>query len=86
MVSIHDLRFFNFAILDILGTFVLAYITYWLCGGKYINHLIGFEIFAIFIHWFLGIDTTLNYYLGISNKPTMFINNPPLLWLAHPVQ
>jgi len=87
MIGIHDVRLYNFALLDILGTFLLALISYYIpfiykYESRYWVHVIAWFLLAILIHYLLGINTTGNYYLGISDKPTKFVDNPKFLWIS----
>lgn len=68
--SIHDFRFFNFAIIDIAGTFLLGYIIYrykpfYHCSFSSI--MVILIVGAIITHYLLGIPTTLNNLLGLSD-------------------
>lgn len=76
--SIHDVRFFNFAIIDIIGTILISYIVYRYTRTKipFINLTILFFILGVFIHYIFNIDTMVNYLLGLSNKPKRYRNNP----------
>ena len=90
-MSIHDPRVLNFAILDILGTVLLAVITTSI--HRYYSHsltplpilLLGhfcvWMLIAILVHYLLRIPTTLNYYLGLSEKPIRFSSSPRLFQL-----
>ena len=76
--KIHDYRILNFAIIDILGTILIAYIFY-----KYkivklplFNTIIVFILFGILVHYTFSVDTTLNYYLCLSEKPKRFRESP----------
>ena len=75
--SIHDVRFLNFAILDILGTFLVIYVIYKykLIKVSFSTLLVLSLIFTIFIHIIFGVNTTLNYYLGLSDKPSRYKTN-----------
>lgn len=74
-MSIHDVRVFNFAVIDIVLTFIAVFVVY----KKFNKHrysllaisLLFFAI-AIIVHYLMGIDTTLNYFLGLSNKPVRY--------------
>lgn len=76
MIGIHDIRIFNFAIIDILGTILIAYIAYrYKIIPSFCVSLGLFLVFAIIIHYLLGIPTTLNHILGLSGKSKRSINN-----------
>lgn len=83
MKSIHDIRVFNFAIIDIIGTFIIAYILYHYQHKFYkFNSDISFPVIfgililaAIFIHYLLGIPTTLNNILHLSGPSQRSTNN-----------
>lgn len=70
--SIHDLRVFNFAIIDILGTFFIGYIIYrygWLrklCITSFPSIMVILLVVTIISHYLLGIPTTLNNIIGLS--------------------
>ena len=79
--TIHDLRIFNFAIIDIIGTFFIGYVIY---HYKLLQKLgiVSFPvimillfILAIIIHAVLKIPTTLNHLLGISGPSLRSTNN-----------
>lgn len=78
--SIHDIRFFNFAVIDIIGTIIAILIIYhyrfYLNLKKYslLVFVLGALILTIGIHYILKVDTTLNYILGLSNKPIRYKN------------
>jgi hypothetical protein len=77
-VGIHDIRVLNFAVLDIIGTIIIILILHhYLKHKKYSLWMlfVGIFVFAIIIHYILKIDTTLNYILGLSNKPIRYRNN-----------
>lgn len=88
-LSIHDVRMFNFAIIDILGTFFIGYIIYRYNLLKKLHITSFFEIMiflfltAIIIHYLLGISTTLNYFIGLSDRPERSTNNN-FLSIYHP--
>ena len=63
----HSIRLFDFAILDILGTFLLAYILYLVTGLNYLVSTIIMFIIAIFLHWLFCVDTKLNMILFRKN-------------------
>lgn len=78
--SIHDVRFFNFAVIDIIGTIICVLIVYHFCR-KYKKHCSLWVLcllallFTIAIHLIFKVDTSLNYMLGLSNKPVRYRNN-----------
>jgi len=82
--SIHDYRVFNFAILDILGTILGAYIIYRYKMFSCFN-IVSFSsilailiVLGIFVHLVLEIPTTLNNFLGLSKPSERSTNNK--LW------
>lgn len=72
MNSIHDPRFLNFAIIDILGTIILAYIFSVYMKISLISSIIIMFLIGIISHIVFKQNTTLNYYLGLSNKPDRY--------------
>ena len=80
MKSIHDIRMFNFAIIDIIGTVIIAYILY------HYRHKFNLDmsfpaivgilfLIAILVHYLLGIPTTLNHILHLSGPSKRSTNN-----------
>ena len=71
---IHDIRFFNFALLDILATVILILVIhkYKLIRVPLSLLVLMFFILTVFVHYIFGINTTLNYKLGLSDKPTRY--------------
>jgi len=67
-------RIYGLSIMDwvtsFLGAFLIGHFIFRLKGTIiWITYLILWVLFGIAIHWYYGVDTTLAYYLGISNKP-----------------
>lgn len=78
MIGIHDIRICNFAFLDILFTVLFTiYLHLYIFKKKYSPFLITFIIIFlfVFIHYIFRINTTLNYKLGLSKKPTRYRDN-----------
>lgn len=76
MIGIHDIRIFNFAIIDVLGTILIAYIAYRYKIIQSFPISLGlFLLLAIVIHYLLNIPTTLNHILGLSGKSERSIDN-----------
>ncbi len=63
----HSIRLLDFAILDILGTFLLAYLLTLVTGINYIISTIIMFVIAIFLHWLFCVDTKLNTILFGKN-------------------
>lgn len=58
--GVHSYRLFDFAILDIIGTIIGAYILYRLTNYDFYKILISLFIFGIFIHKIFCVKTKLN--------------------------
>lgn len=73
-MSIHDIRVFNIAIIDVVGTILIAVLIYKykIVKCSFLTILFLLFILGIAVHYILGIDTTLNYKLGLSNKPARY--------------
>lgn len=62
-------RILGITLFDLILTIVITeYIFRYMGYKKYIGVLFSIPI-GIVTHWTLGINTTLNYYIGISQKP-----------------
>ena len=72
---LRSFRIFNIAMFDLIMTYVLSYfLLKWLIPGKpqsfYVGWLlVGVLPVSVLSHLIFGIPTTLNYYLGVSNRP-----------------
>lgn len=77
MVGIHDIRVFNFAILDIIGTIIIVYMLYKykIIKASVPTIIVGTVFITIAAHVIFKVDTTLNYKLGLSNKPKRYVDN-----------
>jgi len=63
-------RILGIAIFDLVMSFIMMGIIFAILGlPVYIGLLLTIPV-GIFAHWIFGIDTTLNYYLSISELPT----------------
>lgn len=69
MQSIHDVRLFNFAIIDVIGTIVLGFLTNKYLGIPLLVAILCMFVLGIIAHVIFKQNTTLNYYLGLSDKP-----------------
>lgn len=79
MLAIRQYRIFNIAIFDLVFSLVGMIIVLFIAKNKYYKNLktINFVLAAIlitiplgiFFHIIFGINTQLNYMLGISNEP-----------------
>lgn len=89
--TIHDLRVFNFAVVDILGTFLIGYIIYryklfnHFCITSFPSIMIVLFISAIFIHVSVKTPTTLNNLLGLSGPSPRSTNNR-IISLYNPIK
>lgn len=77
MSSIHDIRIFNLAAIDILGTLIIVFIIhrYKFTKQPLCILLIAAIVISILAHIIFKVDTTLNYTLGLSNKPVRYRND-----------
>jgi hypothetical protein len=67
--KLREPRIIGIAIFDLLLAIIItAYIFYKLGFNYKLGAILSVPI-GIIIHYLFGIDTTLNYYLGISKKP-----------------
>lgn len=64
----HSIRIFDFAVVDILLTFILAYIIQYIFGGNYFFILFIIVIIGIFLHWLFCVDTKLQTILFSQNS------------------
>lgn len=60
--GIHSYRFFNVAILDVLGTILIAFAISLFFEYKYAFPIITFILFllGIILHWLFCVNTTIN--------------------------
>ena len=69
--GIHSLRIgpvpYDFALLDILGTFLLAFGLHKATNYKYWKCALFMFILGIFLHWLFCVETKLNKLLGLVN-------------------
>ena len=66
-MSIHSIRIFNFAILDVIGTFLIAEVFSYYTKIPLIISCIIWLIIGIISHVIFKKNTTLNHYLGLSD-------------------
>lgn len=81
MNSIHDLRVYNFAIVDVLGTILIAYILWKYTRVKRFSLslvILVAILFGVLAHVAFGVNTTLNNILGLSQKPDRYKNENKL--------
>ena len=69
--ELRKFRILNIAIFDVVATLLSAYIIHHYFHLK--NH-IGYTfifamVLAIVVHWLFEIPTTLNYWIGLGDKP-----------------
>jgi len=60
----HSIRIFDFSLLDIIATFILAYLIYRYTKVNYIILLIILILLGIFLHWLFCVDTKLSQLLN----------------------
>ncbi len=58
--GIHSLRLFNVAIVDVLGTFLLAFVSSEILGGRYLFHLMFWFGMGMFLHWLFCVPTSVS--------------------------
>ena len=61
--GVHTYRIFDFALVDIVGTIIGAYIIYKLTGYDFNTILISLFIFGIIIHKIFCVKTKLNSFI-----------------------
>ena len=67
--KLREPRIFEIAIFDLLSSFIgMALIFHYMGWGWQLGVALAIPV-GILSHYVLGIDTTLNYYLGLSKKP-----------------
>ena len=79
MNSIHDLRFLNLALLDLLMTVAIAVLIAWRTRFRFRCVLPVCLGVAVLVHWALGEPTTLNHALGLSPKPLRHREKPQFI-------
>lgn len=79
MNSIHDLRFLNVALLDLLMTVAIAALVSWRTRFRFRWTLLACLGIAVLVHWAWAEPTTLNHALGISPKPPRHRQHPRLI-------
>lgn len=63
-------KLYNIAIFDLGGTLIGAYVLADYMDGNPYEYMAMAIIAGIIVHKLLGINTALNYYLGLSPPPT----------------
>lgn len=58
--GVHSIRFLDVAILDVIGTLLIAWVLQYFLGGNYFMILLLLMILAIFLHRLFCVDTTLD--------------------------
>jgi len=69
----HAIRLFDFAVVDVVLTFLGAYLIQWSLNNwqirdrnwSYWEVLLGFTVLGIFLHWLFCVPTKLNQLLGL---------------------
>jgi uncharacterized membrane protein YcaP (DUF421 family) len=64
-VGFHSIRIFDFALLDILGTILIAFIISKYYKINFVFTTIILFLVAIFMHWLFCVNTKLNTLLGL---------------------
>ncbi len=66
---IFDMPVFDWAS-SLLGAWIVGrFVLHITCVSIWIVFISAWIVLGILVHWVLGVDTMLGYYLGISNKP-----------------
>ena len=79
MNSIHDLRFLNLALVDLLMTLAIAVLISWRTRFRFRCVLPVCLGVAVLVQWALGEPTTLNHALGLSPKPLSHREKPQFI-------
>ena len=66
--GVHSFRIFNIAVVDVVLTFIGAYIISWITKIKYIYCLVGFFLSGIFLHKIFCVKTTIDKLLFPNRK------------------
>lgn len=61
--GVHSFRIANIAIIDVLGTFLLAYMYHKLSGVDYVTSLLFMFVLGTLLHILFCVDTTLTQLL-----------------------
>ena len=68
-------KIFDISIFDVIATYVTTYIiknyTIWFQNMSILTLFINFMFFAICFHYFMGVPTMLNYYLGLNTRQSV---------------
>ena len=62
-------KIFGIAIFDLGGTLLAAYGLSLYFGGDPLIWMVGAIFLGIGVHYMVGVNTMLNYYIGLSDKP-----------------
>ena len=67
--KIFDMSIFDW-VTSLLGAWIVGRFLLHISGvAMWIFFILLWVMFGVLVHWVLGVDTMLGYYLGISNKP-----------------
>ena len=64
--GVHTLRFLNTAVVDILGTFIIASLITYFTQFPLVLAIIGTFVVGIILHVLFGVPTNTTKYLGLS--------------------
>jgi hypothetical protein len=79
MKNIHDLRFLNFALMDLVITVLISFLVSRYTRVSFRWILIGGLILGAVVHWAVDEPTALNHALGLSSKPPRHRERPGLI-------
>ncbi len=79
MKNIHDLRFLNFALMDLVITVLISFLVSRYTRVSFRWILIGGLILGALVHWVVDEPTALNHALGLSSKPLRYRDRPGLI-------
>lgn len=63
--GLHSYRLFDIAVVDVLLTFLGAWLISRITGMGYLRTLIAVFLLGIFLHWLFCVDTTVGRFLGL---------------------
>lgn len=62
----HSIRIFNIAVVDVVLTFLGAWLIAYGFKLDYLPTLIIFFVLGVFLHWLFCVNTTINDFLGLG--------------------
>ena len=61
--GVHSVRAFGVALFDVVGTVLLAILSWWLVGGPFWVHLLAWFALGFFLHWLFCVPTSVMEWL-----------------------